>query len=108
MQLLFRESPSHIFYYFFQDDYNEGIKSNSTTLTSSGDLEAVHSLLAMSQWSPPSPPGIDTRTKGEDCSDNEKSTQVQQRESTEKVSENLSGLNFQGVSLSYLFLFFEF
>ena len=37
-------------------------------VTSSVDLEAVQSLLAMSQWSPPSPPHSETRIKGEDYS----------------------------------------
>ena len=45
---------------------------DGTNITSSVDLEAVQSLLAMSQWSPPSPPQSETRTRGEEYNDGEK------------------------------------
>ena len=46
---------------------------NRTNFTSSVDLEAVQSLLAMSQWSPPSPPQSETRSKEENYSERKES-----------------------------------
>ena len=39
------------------------LKAGSVKLSTAGDLEAVQSLLAMSQWSPPSPPQSESRTR---------------------------------------------
>eukprot|EP00112_Aurelia_sp_Birch-Aquarium-sp1_P006081 Seg1680.6 transcript_id=Seg1680.6/GoldUCD/mRNA.D3Y31 product="Krueppel-like factor 10" protein_id=Seg1680.6/GoldUCD/D3Y31 len=51
----------------FGENSEDGSFSNS--LTDTVDFEAVQSLLAMSQWSPPSPPNGEMRTKAEVTSD---------------------------------------
>lgn len=52
---------------FIRSYFQDGSFNNS--LTDTVDFEAVQSLLAMSQWSPPSPPNGEMRTKAEVTSD---------------------------------------